>query len=145
MLHLYMALGVLFFVALIDQKTHRIPNKALGTAILCHALLWLFGARAGEFAVKPTMVLLVGTFVLLLYGRSRKTLETVIGMGDIKLILYTVLFASPYLSIPVWIIATALASLIAVALPLIARRPLKSIRVPFAPPFSLATLVAIAS
>lgn len=142
--HLSLAVLFLLVVAVTDIKSRRIPNAILGMALLIHFLGWLLGFRSFDFRVGATVVFILIILLLLLFNGSREKTISAIGMGDIKLVAYAILVVSPYLSPLAWLLSISLSSLLVVAFLALQGYSDYGSRIPFAPPFSIGTVVALA-
>jgi Flp pilus assembly protein protease CpaA len=142
--HLYLAVLLLLIVAFTDTMRHRIPNTIFGVALLIHLLAWLLGFRSFELRVGASVAFILIILLLMLFDESRKKMISLIGMGDIKLVAYAILVVSPYLSALAWLLSISLASLLFIALLALRGYSLDGSRIPFAPPFFMGTVVALA-
>ncbi len=76
--------AVLGWLALVDLKTHTLPNLLVATvAVTAAALAWLNDTLWLNLALAITMLLVFGGAAL---GLQRLRGRTVLGMGDVKLI-----------------------------------------------------------
>jgi Flp pilus assembly protein protease CpaA len=114
--HALLALAVLAVIAWVDFRTHRIPNKILVLAPFLHLSLWWQSSWNRELApvlgVKGFSLFLMIVIPALVIPRSSRFLQESIGMGDLKLIGYLLLFLAPYLEMATWLTWLSVVSLL---------------------------------
>ena len=139
-LHLLLALITLVLAGLIDLLTRRIPNLLLGVAFLLHLVISVSFER--PVLGWNSFALYLGSLTLLFASRRlRVHILGTIGMGDIKLTGYLILFMVPHLNLFEWLMGVASVSTLTLLLLLFRGRSRSSI--PFAPLLTLGTLVAL--
>lgn len=125
--------AVLLWVAWVDLKTRRIPNKVIGPALVVAlvAMPWTVGVGAGLLggllAPLPLLIARVMT------GKAK------MGMGDVKLAVFVGLILGYELAVAGLAIGLVLALLGAAAGVMMRKRTWRSTQ-PFAPYFAAATL-----
>ena len=150
--HIALVVILLTTLAWVDLRTHRIPNWILLLGISLHLLVWLVHDERPILGLKEFMMWTVAISLLLVLPQGNLFLQRALGMGDIKLIGYLLLFLSPAVQFSVWILFTTLASLLLVLLiPIftsirgVVDIDAKSRRVPFAPILFLSSIAALIS
>jgi len=150
--HIALVVIMLTTLAWVDLRTHRIPNWILLLGISLHLLVWLVHDERPILGLKEFMMWTVAISLLLVLPQGNLFLQRALGMGDIKLIGYLLLFLSPAIQFSVWILFTTLASLLLVLLISIFTSikggvdiDAKSRRVPFAPILFLSSIAALIS
>jgi Flp pilus assembly protein protease CpaA len=150
--HLALAIILLITLAWVDLRTHRIPNRILLLGISLHLVIWLVQDERPNLGLKEFMMWTIAISLLLLLPQGSRFLQRALGMGDIKLIGYLLLFLSPAIQFSVWILFTALVSLLLILLISVSTsikggvdKDAKSRRVPFAPILLLSSIAALLS
>lgn len=139
-LHLILGILVLILASVIDFVTRRIPNRLLVAALTLHFLIAMILQRP-HIGVRP-FLFYVGIIALLFVGaRSRELLIASIGMGDIKLIGYLVLFVAPHLNLTDWFFGMAVVSTLTLAFLYLSGRTESNI--PFAPLILIGTITTL--
>lgn len=144
--HFLIALAFLTLFAWIDLRTRRIPNRLLLTALTSHALYWGATAHSPSDVITPAIVFVVVVTASASWDRSRKFLLSAIGMGDIKLVAYLLVFAVPYLDFGAWLFSMSIASVITAILLLATihrRNGRRDGTIPLAPVLLVGTLFAL--
>jgi len=138
MSHALLALLVQAIAVISDLASRRIPNRLLVGAILSHLIIWLL---LQEFppASFARLSLIVIVAVAILMPRSRTFLDDHLGMGDIKLLVYLLIFFFPFIRPQVWLMAFSAASLIVIFL---TRSTVRS-SLPLAPIIFIASLTSL--
>ncbi len=138
--HLLLALIILALAGLIDLLTRRIPNLLLGVALVLHLMIAI-SLESPVLGWHSFALYLASCTLLFASRRLREHILGAIGMGDIKLVGYLMLFMVPHLNVVEWLLGVALVStLTLLILPL--RGRLQS-SIPLAPLLLLGTLVAL--
>jgi Flp pilus assembly protein protease CpaA len=139
-LHLLLALITLVLAGLIDLLTRRIPNLLLGVALVLHLVISVSFER--PVLGWNLFAFYLGSLTLLFASRRlRVHILGTIGMGDIKLVGYLILFMVPHLNLFEWLMGMASVATLTLLLLLLRGRSQSSI--PFAPLLTLGTLVAL--
>ncbi len=133
---------ILFFSALQDFKKHIIPNRYLirGTAIRVLLLLHEISVYGTEALKSLVLKALIGFFIIIIGILIRKLTKDGIGMGDIKLCAFMLLYLEPnawFTSIFVSLLLGAIHAFIVTV------EKKKRGRIPFAPSLFLGTLAVI--
>jgi Flp pilus assembly protein protease CpaA len=111
--HALLALLVQGVATVTDFLVRRIPNRLILSAIAFHFLIWIVMAELPPVGVAHISIVAIMT-MLILIPRSRGFLYENLGMGDIKLIAYLLVFFFPFIRMEVWFLAFGAASWIAV-------------------------------
>lgn len=139
-LHLLLALITLVLAGLIDLLTRRIPNLLLGVALVLHLVISVSFER--PVLGWNSFAFYLGSLTPLFASRRlRVHILGTIGMGDIKLVGYLILFMVPHLNLFEWLMGMASVATLTLLLLLLRGRSQSSI--PFAPLLTLGTLVAL--
>lgn len=139
-LHLLLALITLVLAGLIDLLTRRIPNLLLGVALVLHLVISVSFER--PVLGWNSFAFYLGSLTLPFASRRlRVHILGTIGMGDIKLVGYLILFMVPHLNLFEWLMGMASVATLTLLLLLLRGRSQSSI--PFAPLLTLGTLVAL--
>lgn len=143
--HLVIGITTLALAAWVDLLLMRIPNRLLLWGSASHLVYWLL---AGEAIVQTDYFLIfMGLFAFsMMIKRMRRIVITSMGMGDVKLIAYLLLFVIPFLDLAQWLFSLACASIIGLIMIAAAsekRRARLRRAVPFAPFLFVGTSLAL--
>ena len=131
-----LVLAILGWIALIDARTHRIPNRELLILVIASVVTLNFEDYSARNHVHISMVIIfIAIFLSYFCG---------LGMGDVKLLAVLSLFVlPPYIAS--YQIFLSVVTLTALAYSIIISRGdfRKSVQVPLAPAIFLGTLVAL--
>lgn len=144
--HLIIGISTLALAAWVDLRTMRIPNRLLLLGSISHLVFWFL---ADEEIARPYFFLAFISLVSFAISieKVRRSLVSSIGMGDLKLIAYLLLFVIPFLDPARWLISMTSVSIGGLIL-IIAisddRRKAMQKAFPFAPILFLGTSLTLA-